>query len=60
MRGEERKIAEGGITEIKGRLKIILRLHLTVQMIIKKNITAFGIISYECRRRKISLMVGMV
>jgi len=47
-RGEEREIAEGGITEIKGRLKIILRLNLTIQMMIKRNITDFGIISYEC------------
>ena len=35
-RGEEREIAEGGITKIKERLKIILRLNLTTQMMDKK------------------------
>ncbi len=48
-RGEERENAEGGITGIKGRLKIILRLNLTIQMMIKRNITDFGIIGYKYR-----------
>lgn len=47
--GEERENAEGGITEIKERLKIILRLNLTIQMMIKRNITDFGIIGYKYR-----------
>ena len=47
--GEERENAEGGITGIKGRLKIILRLNLTIQMMIKRNITDFGIIGYKYR-----------
>lgn len=40
-RGEERENAEGGITEIKGRLKIILRLHLTIKITIKKKYNCF-------------------
>ena len=50
MRGEERKIAKGGIKEIKGRLKIILRLqYYCTNDGEKRNITDFSIISYECR-----------
>ena len=37
------------MTKIKERLKIILRLYFNVQIMIKRNITDFGIISYECR-----------
>lgn len=48
MRGRKGN-RRGGITEIKERLKIILRLNLTTQMMIKRNITDFSIISYKYR-----------
>lgn len=48
--GEERKIAEGGITEIQGSHKIILQLQYNcTNSSEKRNTTDFGIISYKYR-----------